>query len=93
MEVTDVHILRLNKSKILTINLHHVLSTVTMDDLEVFADFMKNTLRVTTHQNIYVITNFVEYFGRLLAVNDGYIGTFSRISILRIIPERLRREY
>ena len=42
----------------------------------VFTDFARNTLGVTTQQTIEVITNFVESFGGLLAVNDRYIGTF-----------------
>ena len=62
MEVTNVHILRWNKGKSLTINLHHVLSTVTMDDPAVFADFVRNSRRVTTQQTIDIITNFVESF-------------------------------
>ena len=76
MELTNVHILRWNKRKSPTINLHHILSTVTMDDPLVFADFLRNTLRVTTQRTIDVINNFVGYFGILLAVNDGDIGTF-----------------
>ena len=76
MEVTNVHLLRLNKIESLTINLHHVLSTVKMDDPEVFTNFVRNTLRVTTNQTIDLITNFMESFGGLLAVNDGVIDTF-----------------
>ena len=59
MEVTDMHILRWNKIKIITINLHHVLSIVMMDDPAVFTNFVKNTLRVTTQKTVDVITNFV----------------------------------
>ena len=66
--------------------MHHVLSIVTMDDPEVFSDFARNTLRVTTQRTIDVIKNFVESFGDLLAVNDGEIDNFSRIPILKIIP-------
>ena len=73
--------------------MHHVFSTVTMDYPAVFIGFLRNTLRVTTHIMIDVIRNFVAYFGDFLAVNDEYIDNFSRIAILRIIPERLRREY
>ena len=62
MEVTNVNILRWNKSKSLTINLHHLLSIVTMDDPAVFADFVRNSRRVTTQQTIDIITNFVESF-------------------------------
>ena len=76
MEITNVHILRWNKSKSLTINLHHILSTVIMDDPAVFTKFVINTLRVTNQQKINVITNFVESFGKLLAVNDGDIDKF-----------------
>ena len=76
MEVTNMHILRRNKSKSLTINLHHTLSTVTMDDPVVFTDFVINTLRFTTHKTIDLITDFVEYFRYLLAVNDGDIDIF-----------------
>ena len=47
-----------------------------MDDTAVSTNFMINSLRVTTHQIIDVITNFVESFGDLLAVNDGHIDTF-----------------
>ena len=67
MEVTNVHHLRLNKSKSLTINLHHVLSTVTMDD--------PANLGVTIQRTINVITNSIESFRDLLAVNDGDIYT------------------
>ena len=52
MEVTNVHILRWNKSKSLTNNLHHVLSTVAMDDPALFTDFVRNTLGVTTQKTI-----------------------------------------
>ena len=76
VEVNNMHILRWNKIKSLTFNLHCVLSTVTMDDIAVFTAFVRNTLGVTTHQMIDVITNFLEYFGYLLAVNDGYIEIF-----------------
>ena len=41
MEVTNVHLLRWNKGKSLTANLHHVLSTVTIDDPELFTNFRK----------------------------------------------------
>ena len=71
-----MNLLRQNKSKSLTINLHHVLSTVTLDDPAVFTNFVRNTLMVTTQRTIDVITNFVEYFGYLLALNDGDIDTF-----------------
>ena len=47
-----------------------------MDDPAVFTKFVINTLRVTNQQKINVITNFVESFGKLLAVNDGDIDTF-----------------
>ena len=63
-----------------------------MEDPAVFTNFVKNTLRVTTQQMIDGITNFVESFGELLAVNNGYIEPFSRIPILQIMEERLRRE-
>ena len=76
MEVTNVHLLRQDKSTSLTINFHHALSTVTMYDKAVFTRFLRNTLRVTTQQTIYIITSFVESFGDLLAVNDGDIDTF-----------------
>ena len=76
MEVTNMHILGLNKSKSITINLHHVLSKVTIDDPVVFTNFLINTLRVTTQRKINVITNFVKTFVYLLAVNDGDIDTF-----------------
>ena len=76
MEVTDGHILRWNKSKILTINLHHVFSTLTVDDPEVFNNFVRKNLIVNTQQTIDVITNVVEYFGYLLVVNDRDIDTF-----------------
>ena len=49
---------------------------MTIDDPEVFTDFVRNNLRVTTQQKNDVITNFVESFWYLLAVNDGYIDTF-----------------
>ena len=65
-----------NKNKILTINLHHVFSTVTMDDPVVFTYIVINTLGVTTQKTIDVIMNFVGSFGDLLAVNDGDIDTF-----------------
>ena len=47
-----------------------------MYDPEVFTNFLINTLGVTTQQIIDVITNFVEYFGALISVNDGDIDTF-----------------
>ena len=53
-----------------------VLSTVAMDDPAVFSDFVRNNLVVTTQWTIDVITNFLGYFGELLAVNDGDIDTF-----------------
>ena len=59
MEVTNVHLLRLNKIESLTINLHHVLSTVMMDDPAVFTGPARNTLVVTTQQTIDGITNFI----------------------------------
>ena len=64
------------KSKSLSINLHHVFSTVTMDDPAVFTNLIINTLGVTNQQTIYVITKNLDYFGDLLDVNDGDIGTF-----------------
>ena len=70
MEVTNVHILRWNKTKSLIISLHHVLSTVTMDDPALFINFLRNTLGVSTQQKVDVITTFVESFWDLLAVND-----------------------
>ena len=76
MKVTNVHILRRNKSKSLTINLHHVLSTVMMDNPAVFTNFLRNTVGFTTQKTINVIANFIKYFGYLLAVNDGDIDTF-----------------
>ena len=76
MEVTNVHIFRWYTSNSLTINLHHDLSTVTMDDPELFTEFVRNTLKVTTQWTINVITNFVESFEDLLAVNDVDIDTF-----------------
>ena len=76
MELTNVHRLIWNKSKSLTINLHRVLSTVTMDDPAVFTNFVRNTLGVTTQRKIHVMTNFVESFEELLAVNDVDIDTF-----------------
>ena len=71
MEVTNVHLLRRNKIKIITINLHHVLSTVTMDDPSVFTNVARNILGVTTQLTIDVITKVLESFGDLLSVNDG----------------------
>ena len=47
-----------------------------MDDPSVFTIFLRNTVGVTTKQKIYVIKNFMESFGYLLSVNDGYIETF-----------------
>ena len=76
MEVTNVNLLRWNKSISLTINLNHVLSTVMMDDPAVFTYFVRNTLRFTTQQKNDVITNFFKSSGYLLAVNDGDIDTF-----------------
>ena len=75
-EVTNGRILRWNKGKNLTINLHHVFSTVTMDDPAIFTGLTINILRVTTQKTINIIMNFVESFGDLLAVNDGDIDTF-----------------
>ena len=75
-EVTNVHLLRWNKGKILTINLHQVLEKVTVDDPEVFTDFLRNTVRVTTQKTINVIMNFVESFGGSIEVNDEDIDTF-----------------
>ena len=49
-----------------------------MDDSAEFANVVRNTVIFTTQQKINVITNFVEYFGSLLAVKDGYIDTFVR---------------
>ena len=49
---------------------------MTIYDPAVFSNFVRNTLRVTTQQTIDVITISVEYFGDLLAVNDGYIDIF-----------------
>ena len=59
----------------------------------VFTDFVRNTLGVTTHKTIDVITKFMESFQGLLYVNDRDIDTFSRIPIMRIMPEPLHREY
>ena len=78
VEVNNMHLLRWNKGKSLTINLYHVLLTSTMDDSVVFTNLMRNTLRVTTQWIINAITNFVEYFGELLALNDGGIDNFSK---------------
>ena len=47
-----------------------------MYDQAVFSDFAQNTPGVTTKQQIDVITNFVEFFGDLLDMNDGNIDTF-----------------
>ena len=47
-----------------------------MDDPALFTDFVSNTLRFTTQQEIDVITNFVESSEDLLAVNYGYIEIF-----------------
>ena len=47
-----------------------------MDDPAVFTNFLRNTVGVTTKQKIYVIKNFMESFGYLISVNDGYIETF-----------------
>ena len=71
-----MHILSWNKVKSLTINLHHVLSTATMDDPEVFTKLLMITLGVTTQQTIDVMTNFTEAFGDLLDLNDGDIEKF-----------------
>ena len=71
--------------------MHHVLSTVMMDDPAVFTNFVRNTLEVSTQQKNYVITNFVKSFGYLIAANDGDIDNFSKIPILRIIPDQLRK--
>ena len=87
-----MQILRRNESKSLTINFHHVLSIVRMDNSAVFTNFVRNTLGVTNQQKIDVITNSVESFGHLLAVNDGDIDTFSKIRIVQIIQEQLRNE-
>ena len=76
MEATNVHILRRNESKSLTINLHHIVSTGTLDDPAVFTDFVRKKIGFITQQTIGVITNFVESFGGLLAVNDVDIDTF-----------------
>ena len=51
-----------------------------MYDPEVSTDFLINTLGVSTQQTIYIITNFVESFGGLLAVNDGDIDTFFKVT-------------
>ena len=76
MELTNLHILRLNKGKLLAINLHHILSTLMMDDPEIITNFLINTLGINTQKTIDLITNFVESFGVLLPVNDGDIDTF-----------------
>ena len=55
--------------------MHHVLSTVAKDDPAVFTNFVINTLGVTTRQKIDIIMNFVESFGELLVVSDGYLDT------------------
>ena len=47
-----------------------------MYDPEVSTDFFRNTLGVSTQQTIDIITNFLKYFGGLIAVNDGDIDTF-----------------
>ena len=76
MEVTKVHTLIWNTSKSLTIILHHLLSTVTMDDPAVFTNFVKITHGVTTQQTIDVNVNFVESFGGFIAFNFGDIDNF-----------------
>ena len=48
MEVTNMNILICSKSKIITINLHHVLSAVSIDDPALITNFVRNTLGVTT---------------------------------------------
>ena len=63
-----------------------------MDDPAVFIDLRRNTIGVTTHQTIDAIMKLLESFRDFLAVNDGYIETFSRMPILQIMTERLRRE-
>ena len=60
----------------LTINLHHTLSTVVMDNPAVLTDFARNTIGVTTKQLIEVIINVVESFRDLLYLNDDNIDTF-----------------
>ena len=47
-----------------------------MDDPAVFAYFVRNTLGDNMQQKINAITNFLESFGDLLAVNDGDIECF-----------------
>ena len=64
-----------------------------MDYPAELTNFVINNLGVTTQQTTYVITKFVESFGYLLAVNYGDINIFSRIPILRIMPEWLKKEY
>ena len=76
MEVTNVHIIRWNKIKSLTINLHHLFSTLNMYDLAVFTYFARNNLGVNNQQTIDVIMNFVESFGELIVMNDGDIDMF-----------------
>ena len=63
-----------------------------MDDPAVFIDLRRNTIGVTTHQTTDAIMKLLEYFRDFLAVNDGYIETFSKMPILQIMTERLRRE-
>ena len=93
MELTNMNILGQNKDKSLTINLHHVLSTVTMDDPAVFTDFVRNTLGLTTQRTIDVITNVLEPFGDLLEMNDGYIDNFVKdnhsANITRVSAQRI----
>ena len=62
--------------------MHNVLSTVTIEDSAVFTNFVRNTLGVTTQITIYLIKNFVESFGELIAMNNVDINTFSRIIII-----------
>ena len=49
-----------------------------MNDPAVFIDFVINTLGVIIQQTVFVITDFVELFGDLLAMKFGYIDTFIR---------------
>ena len=73
--------------------MNHVLSTVMMDNPEVFTDLLRNTLGVTTQKTIDVITNFVGSFGGLLYVDDRDIDTFVKDTHFGIMPYQLCREY
>ena len=73
--------------------MNHVLSTVMMDNPEVFTDLLRNTLGVTTQKTIDVITNFVGSFGGLLSVDDIDIDNFVKDTHSGIMPYQLCREY